>query len=65
MWQQEWLRGEALRGIELNYWKQRLKDMLVLQLPADRVRPGILSHAGGDGVDVMLSEELSKRLRES
>ena len=62
MWQQEWLRGEALEE-QLNYWKQRLKDMLVLQLPADRVRPGILSHAGAT-VSTYLSEELSKRLRE-
>lgn len=42
--QRERLRGEALAG-ELAYWRRRLADLPVLELPADRSRPGG-SHRG-------------------
>jgi amino acid adenylation domain-containing protein len=46
VWQRRWLRGEALER-QLAYWRQQLGGELpVLELPADRPRPAVPSHAG-------------------
>jgi amino acid adenylation domain-containing protein len=45
-WQRQWLRGAALAA-RLAFWRQRLDGELpVLELPADRPRPAVLSHRG-------------------
>ncbi len=45
VWQRGWLRGEVLAG-QLGFWRERLAGVSVLELPGDRVRPGVLSGAG-------------------
>ncbi|MCP5150482.1 MAG: amino acid adenylation domain-containing protein [Chromatiales bacterium] len=52
LWQREWLRDERLqRGMD--YWRGRLQDLPVLQLPTDRPRPPLLSARGGTRVRVL------------
>ena len=48
-WQHEWLSadGGAERERQLSYWRDRLAGApLVLDLPTDRPRPAVQSHAG-------------------
>ncbi len=44
-WQRRWLSGEVLDG-QLAYWRERLRDLSPLELPADRLRPARLSYRG-------------------
>ena len=60
-WQREWLQGEVLEE-QLSYWREQLRGMEMLQLPADRVRPAEQSYRGGERV-VVLSKELSEGIR--
>ncbi|HSG40154.1 MAG TPA: amino acid adenylation domain-containing protein, partial [Thermoanaerobaculia bacterium] len=46
VWQRERLRGEFLRS-QLEWWRQRLADAPVLELPADRARPADRAARGG------------------
>jgi amino acid adenylation domain-containing protein len=45
LWQREWLRGERLEG-QLEYWRQRLEALPVLELPTDRPRPAVQRYRG-------------------
>jgi amino acid adenylation domain-containing protein len=45
VWQRQWLTGEVLDG-QLAYWRSRLADLPVLELPTDRPRPAIQSSRG-------------------
>jgi amino acid adenylation domain-containing protein len=46
-WQRDQLRGEALDA-RLAWWKGRLSGApALLELPADRARPAVMSHRGG------------------
>jgi amino acid adenylation domain-containing protein len=45
LWQRGWLRGEVLAS-QLTWWRDQLAGLPVLQLPADRPRPAVLSHRG-------------------
>ncbi|MEL4894315.1 amino acid adenylation domain-containing protein [Crocosphaera sp. Alani8] len=45
-WQKKWLAGEELQG-QLNYWKEKLADVSVLNLPTDYPRPNIPTLRGG------------------
>jgi len=59
-WQRQWLKGENLES-QLNYWKNHLEGIPpVLELPTDRVRPGILRYHGAH-----YSFKLSKKLTET
>ncbi len=59
VWQRQWLQGEALAA-ETAFWKARLAGApLVLDLPADRPRPALLSEAG-DRRTAWLSPELTR-----
>jgi amino acid adenylation domain-containing protein len=41
LWQRQWLLGSALER-ELSYWKKQLSEApVVLELPADRIRPAV------------------------
>jgi amino acid adenylation domain-containing protein len=61
LWQRGWLTGEAL-GRQLAWWRERLAGAPeVLELPADRPRPAVLSLAGGS-VPVALGPELVRAL---
>ncbi|HEY9845480.1 MAG TPA: condensation domain-containing protein, partial [Candidatus Caenarcaniphilales bacterium] len=44
-WQRQWLQGEVL-ALQLNYWRQQLKDVPILNLPSDRPRPRVQSYRG-------------------
>lgn len=47
-WQQDWLRGAELER-QLGYWRKRLSDApALLDLPTDKPRPRVQSHAGGN-----------------
>jgi len=59
-WQQQRLKNGELDG-ELDYWKQQLADVSVLELPADHPRPAIqTSHGASVWFD--LTEELHQAL---
>ncbi|HEU4835901.1 MAG TPA: amino acid adenylation domain-containing protein, partial [Pyrinomonadaceae bacterium] len=45
VWQREWLQGEVLEQ-QLGYWREQLTDLVPLELPTDRARPAVPSHAG-------------------
>jgi amino acid adenylation domain-containing protein len=44
-WQRAWIDGEVLQT-QLAYWKNRLKDIPVLELPTDRPRPAVQTFRG-------------------
>ncbi len=63
VWQQQWLRGEALET-QLAYWRRQLADApAVTRLPTDRPRPAVQSYRGGRQ-RFELSAEPCQRLRE-
>ena len=45
VWQRAWLQGEV-RDSQLGYWREQLKDLATLELPADRSRPRLQSFRG-------------------
>ena len=45
-WQEEWLRGEALRG-QLDYWRAKLDGLSILELPTDRPQAADPSRRAG------------------
>jgi amino acid adenylation domain-containing protein len=45
VWQREWLQGDV-RDQQLSYWKGRLGNLPVLQLPTDGPRPAVFSYRG-------------------
>ncbi len=62
MWQRDWLQGKVLEE-QLSYWRDSLEGVPeTLDLPTDYSRPAVQSYRGG-GVTMMLSGELSERLR--
>ncbi|MEU7876514.1 amino acid adenylation domain-containing protein, partial [Dactylosporangium sp. NPDC049140] len=62
VWQRQWLTGEVLDA-QLGFWRARLADAPVLELPADRPRPSVRS-AAGTRVEFQLPAELVDGLRE-
>ncbi|HEY6926421.1 MAG TPA: amino acid adenylation domain-containing protein, partial [Steroidobacteraceae bacterium] len=62
-WQRRWLQGEVLQG-QVAYWQKHLAGAPeLLQLPADRERPLVQGHGGGN-VRIRLGAALSRRLKE-
>ena len=45
VWQRRWLRGDALEA-KLDYWRKKLADLPLLQLPTDYPRPTFQSFQG-------------------
>lgn len=45
VWQRQWLQGQVLEQ-HLSYWREQLKDLPVLALPADHPRPSEWSGRG-------------------
>jgi amino acid adenylation domain-containing protein len=45
VWQREWLQGDVLEK-QLKYWRQRLADLPMLQVPTDRPRPAEQTYHG-------------------
>lgn len=60
-WQREWLQGDVL-ATQLDYWRQKLADAPVIELPADRPRPPIRTFRGASE-SLLLSESLSESIR--
>jgi len=61
VWQRQWLQGEVL-ATQLSYWKKRLSDIPVLQLPTDRPRPAVQGDRGATHAFV-LPKDLSEALK--
>lgn len=63
LWQQQWLKGEALDA-QLAYWKQQLGNSPpVLQLPADFPRPAVQTFRGAR-IYFSINPELTKAIKE-
>jgi amino acid adenylation domain-containing protein/thioester reductase-like protein len=61
-WQRRWLAGELLKG-QLDYWKRELAGApALLELPTDRARPPLKSHAGAS-VELRLPAPLTAKLQ--
>lgn len=61
-WQQRWLQGQTLAA-QLDYWRARLAELPVLQLPTDRPRPAVQGFRGS-ALSLQLSRPLSAALRQ-
>jgi amino acid adenylation domain-containing protein len=47
IWQREWLQGEVL-ATQLQYWREQLADLSILDLPSDRPRPAVPTYRGAN-----------------
>jgi amino acid adenylation domain-containing protein len=61
VWQRKWLQGAVLEK-QLQYWKQQLVGVQPLDLPSDRPRPAVMSHAGAS-VEFSIEAEDLERLK--
>jgi amino acid adenylation domain-containing protein len=61
-WQRATLQEEALEG-QIEYWRERLKNAPLLDLPLDHTRPPKLSPAGA-AVPIVVPEDVGASLRE-
>ena len=62
VWQRNWLQGGVLKW-QLDYWKERLRDLPVLDLPTDRLRKPRQSFCGAR-LAIVLPEELTRSVNE-
>ncbi|MBV9790782.1 MAG: amino acid adenylation domain-containing protein, partial [Chloroflexi bacterium] len=62
VWQRSWLQGDVLAE-QIDYWKQQLADLTVLELPTDRPRPPVLSFRGATRSFELPPELTAKLLR--
>ncbi|MGB8954626.1 MAG: amino acid adenylation domain-containing protein, partial [Tumebacillaceae bacterium] len=62
VWQRQWLEGEVMNR-QLAYWKEKLADLSVLELPTDRPRPAVQTH-NGSVQRLELTQELTEALHE-
>ncbi len=62
LWQREYLDSERLEQ-QLDYWRQQLAGVTVLELPTDRPRPSRVTNHGST-LPVHLSAELTAKLNE-
>jgi amino acid adenylation domain-containing protein len=60
VWQREWLQGEMMDE-QLQYWKQQLSNLSILQLPTDFTRPAVATFRGAEH-PIEFPEELSSRI---
>ncbi|MCP4263334.1 MAG: amino acid adenylation domain-containing protein [Planctomycetes bacterium] len=61
IWQRDWLKGKQIES-HLNYWKQKLDDTSVLELPTDHPRPTVHRYRGGH-FSVWLDETVVQSMR--
>jgi amino acid adenylation domain-containing protein len=62
VWQRNWLQGDVLDG-QLSYWKEKLNDLPILNLPTDRPRAPRQSFNGAR-VSIALPQALTASLNE-
>ncbi|NEQ10376.1 MAG: AMP-binding protein, partial [Moorea sp. SIO4E2] len=60
VWQRNCLQGSVLET-QLNYWKEKLKELPQLQLPTDHPRPATETFRGGEQI-ISLSAPLTAKL---
>ncbi|MFZ0297341.1 MAG: amino acid adenylation domain-containing protein [Candidatus Sulfotelmatobacter sp.] len=60
--QRNWLKGDVL-GRHISYWRKRLADLPVLELPTDRPRPPVQGFRGARE-SLQLSRNLSESLKD-
>ncbi|MBW4611888.1 MAG: condensation protein [Desmonostoc vinosum HA7617-LM4] len=61
VWQQQWLQGEQL-ATQVDYWKQQLAALPILELPTDRPRPQFQTYNGAREY-IKLPKKLSEQLK--
>ena len=61
-WQRRWLRGEVLEQ-EIEYWREELRGVEILDLPTDRPRPAIQSFRGA-ALGLHLNAALGEQVRD-
>ena len=61
-WQREHLQGPVLER-QLSYWKERLRDLPILELPLDKPRPAQISVRGAV-IRQVISQDLTRQIRE-
>ena len=61
VWQKQWMESEVLEE-QLNYWKEQLGDLPVLELPLDRPRPAIQTF-NGSSQEIILSESIAQAIK--
>jgi hypothetical protein len=62
IWQRQWLSGDVLEE-QMSYWRNQLRNLSILELPTDRVRPAVQSYRGAR-VGLALSQEETAALKE-
>ena len=62
LWQRQWLTGRVLEQ-QLGYWRRRLAELPVLELPTDHPRPAVQTHRGARQ-ELVLPESLTEALKE-
>jgi amino acid adenylation domain-containing protein len=62
VWQRNWLQGDVLES-QLSYWKERLNDVSILNMPTDRPRKPRQSFCGAR-LAIVLPEDLTRSLNE-
>jgi amino acid adenylation domain-containing protein len=60
IWQRDLLNGDLLER-QISYWRGKLSELPVLQIPTDRPRPSVQSFRG-ETLSVRLPDELASRL---
>ncbi|BDA74266.1 amino acid adenylation domain-containing protein [Calothrix sp. PCC 7716] len=60
LWQRKWLTGSILE-LQVNYWKQQLSGIPILELPTDRPRPRVQTYKGATK-SFVLSLDLTAKL---
>ncbi|HEY9862090.1 MAG TPA: condensation domain-containing protein, partial [Candidatus Obscuribacterales bacterium] len=61
VWQRQWQTGEAAKS-QLTYWQQQLRDLSILNLPTDKLRPASQTFNGAK-LPVQLSASLTRSLK--
>lgn len=62
LWQQKWCKQTEIQH-QLTYWKQKLADVPVLQLPTDQPRPPVQTFVG-DTYECIIPKDLLQRLKQ-
>lgn len=62
IWQRDWLKGQQIEP-HLDYWKRKLEDTSVLELPTDHPRPAVHRYRGAH-YSIWLDETVVHSVRE-
>lgn len=62
IWQRDYLRGEKIKP-HLDYWKRKLDDTSILEIPTDHPRPQVNRYRGGQ-VSIFMDKSLVHGMRD-